>query len=69
MIDSHCHLDHEPLFADLDNVINRAKSIGVKKFLTICTNKKSYENIISFIEKNYEDYKKIGNRLIMIKKN
>ena len=32
MIDSHCHLDHEPLFADLDNVINRAKDIGVKKF-------------------------------------
>ena len=51
MIDSHCHLDHEPLFADLDNVINRAKDIGVKKFLTICTNKKSYENIITFIDK------------------
>ena len=31
--------------------------------------KVKYPNIISFIEKNYEDYKKIGNRLIMIKKN
>ena len=31
--------------------------------------KVKYPNIISFIEKNYENYKKIGNRLIMIKKN
>ena len=60
MIDSHCHLDHEPLFADLDNVINRAKDIGVKKFLTICTNKKSYENIITFIDKYPEVYGTFG---------
>ena len=31
MIDSHCHLDHEPLFSDLKNVIQRSKEIGVKK--------------------------------------
>ena len=31
--------------------------------------KVKYPNITSFIEKNYEDYKKIGNRLIKIKKN
>ena len=26
MIDSHCHLDHEPLLSDLSNVIKHAKA-------------------------------------------
>ena len=25
MIDSHCHLDHEPLFTNLDEILNRSK--------------------------------------------
>ena len=31
MIDSHCHLDHEPLLSDLNNIIQRAKNIGIGK--------------------------------------
>ncbi len=54
MIDSHCHLDHEPLKSDLSNVLNRAKSVGVEKFLTICTNMNSYNNILKFID-NYSE--------------
>ena len=37
MIDSHCHLDHAPLFDDIDNIIKRSKEIGIEKLLTICT--------------------------------
>ena len=37
MIDSHCHLDHEPLLSDLPNVIQRSKDAGIKKLLTIST--------------------------------
>ena len=33
MIDSHCHLDHEPLFSDLKNVIQRSKDVGIEKLL------------------------------------
>ena len=50
MIDSHCHLDHEPLFKDIENVIIRSKNVGIKKILTICTTLKSFENIIKLIE-------------------
>ena len=50
MIDSHCHLDHEPLFKDIENVIKRSKNVGIKKILTICTTLKSFENIIKLIE-------------------
>jgi len=60
MIDSHCHLDHEPLFSDLDNVIKRAKKSGVSKFLTICTNRKSFSNILIFIDKYAEVYATFG---------
>ena len=45
MIDSHCHLDHSPLFDDIDNVIKRSKEVGIKKLLTICTTIKSFEKI------------------------
>jgi len=33
MIDSHCHLDHEPLLSDLANVIQRSKEVGIEKLL------------------------------------
>ena len=35
MIDSHCHLDHEPLYSNITDVIKRSKEIGLKKILTI----------------------------------
>ena len=50
MIDSHCHLDHEPLCENLSEVINRSKEIGITKILTICTTLKSFENIKSIVE-------------------
>ena len=45
MIDSHCHLDHEPMYSDLANVINRSKNIGIEKILSICTTIDSFEKI------------------------
>ena len=47
MIDSHCHLDHEPLLTNLEEVISRSKAIGIDKLLTICTTNNGYENIFS----------------------
>ena len=49
MIDSHCHLDHEPLFQNLSDVILRSKDAGITKLLTICTNLDSFENIKKII--------------------
>ena len=52
MIDSHCHLDHEPLFSNLDKVLSRSKDVGIEKILTICTNIKGYSNILDIVEKD-----------------
>ena len=45
MIDSHCHLDHAPLFDNLNDILNRSKEVGIKKLLTICTTLVSFKNI------------------------
>ena len=45
MIDSHCHLDHDPLFNNINEILTRSKSIGLKKILTICTSNESFKNI------------------------
>ena len=50
MIDSHCHLDHEPLFTNLEEVVSKSKAIGVDKLLTICTTSSGYKNILKIVE-------------------
>ena len=49
MIDSHCHLDQEPLISDIKNILNRSKDIGIKKLLTICTSLISFEKILKIL--------------------
>ena len=50
MIDSHCHLDHEPLLGNLSEVIKRSKEVGITKLLTICTNIKSFDRIKNIVK-------------------
>tara|TARA_B100001173_G_scaffold286086_1_gene273488 strand:+ start:3595 stop:4356 length:762 start_codon:yes stop_codon:yes gene_type:complete len=50
MIDSHCHLDHEPMFSDLKNVINRSKESGLEKILSICTTNDSFKKILEIVK-------------------
>ena len=45
MIDSHCHLDHDYLFNDINDIIKRSENAGIKKILTICTTLNSFEKI------------------------
>ena len=60
MIDSHCHLDHEPLLSDLSNVIKRSKEIGIKKLLTISTSYESFDRIKKIIQEDEMIYGTIG---------
>jgi|TARA_B110000438_G_C15815412_1_gene651714 TatD DNase family protein len=52
MIDSHCHLDHEPLFDNLDEIILRSKNIGINKLLTISTTIESFNKIKKLVIKD-----------------
>ena len=60
MIDSHCHLDHEPLFENLNDVILNCKREGVEKVLTICTTVESFKNIINIVKKDKIIYGTFG---------
>tara|TARA_B110000444_G_scaffold64633_1_gene60540 strand:+ start:899 stop:1675 length:777 start_codon:yes stop_codon:yes gene_type:complete len=53
IIDSHCHLTYDPLFSSLDETIKRANKDGVKYLLTISTEDKSYEKVLTIV-KNYD---------------
>ncbi len=52
MIDSHCHLDHEPLFENIDDILKRSKDVGIEKLLTICTTFESFKKIKYLVEKD-----------------
>ena len=52
MIDSHCHLDFEPLLSNLDEVVQRSKDIGIKKILTICTTLNSFIKIKDIVNRD-----------------
>ena len=60
MIDSHCHLDHEPLLSDLTNVIKRSKDIGIKKLLTISTSCESFKKVAKIVNEDEMIYGTIG---------
>ena len=51
IIDSHCHLNYEPLSENLDETIIRANKEGVKFLLTISTEDKNYHQILNIVNK------------------
>ena len=53
IIDSHCHLNYEPISLSIKETINRANADGVKYMLTISTEESSFQNILKIIS----DYK------------
>tara|TARA_Y100001970_G_C14081534_1_gene774981 strand:- start:108 stop:884 length:777 start_codon:yes stop_codon:yes gene_type:complete len=60
IIDSHCHLNYSPMSENLDEVIKRAKNNGVNYMLTISTEHKSFENVLSIIDNYKEVYGTYG---------
>ncbi len=60
MIDSHCHLDHEPLISDLSNIIKRSKLVGIKKLLTISTSFESFSKIKDIVNQDPMIYGTVG---------
>ena len=60
IIDSHCHLDYEPLKNNLDQVLKRANDSNVKYFLTICTENNSFKKIIEILQKYKNVYGTYG---------
>ena len=60
IIDSHCHLTYEPMFSSLKETLERANKDGVKFLLTICTEDKSFKNILNLVEQYNSIYGTYG---------
>ncbi len=60
LIDSHCHLDYEPMCNDLDSIIDRAKENGVNIMLTISTEDKKFQSILDIVNKYNQVYGTYG---------
>ena len=52
MIDSHCHLDHDPLAQNIYDVLSRCKKEGVDKVLTISTTISGFPKILEILKKD-----------------
>ena len=51
MIDSHCHLDHEHLAQNIQEVLSRCKIVGIEKVLTISTTLSGFPKILKIVDK------------------
>ncbi len=60
IVDSHCHLEYEPMFSNLDQVVKRALENNVKYLLSICTNDESFNKILKIIDKYNNIYGTYG---------
>jgi TatD DNase family protein len=60
IIDSHCHLEHEPMISNLNKVIERALKNNVKYLLSISTTNKSYSRILKIVGKYKNIYGTYG---------
>ena len=60
IIDSHCHLDYEPLSKNLNDVLKRANESGVKYILTICTENNSFKRILDILKNHKEVFGTYG---------
>ena len=60
IVDSHCHLDYENLYIQLDDVVKRAEECNVKCLLTICTTLESFEKIKIIVSKHKNIYGTVG---------
>jgi len=60
IFDSHCHLDDKTYNRDLDKVIQRARSAGVDRMMTIGINKRTSAIAVSLAQSHGEIYASVG---------
>ena len=60
IIDSHCHLDYEPLVNNIDQVLLNAKKENITNLLTIGTSLESSKKVLEIVSKYPNVYGAIG---------
>ena len=60
IIDSHCHLNYDPLINSIPEIIKRAEAKGIKYMLTISTKDKEFSDILDLVNKYKNIYGTYG---------
>ena len=60
LVDSHCHLNFEPLCQDIDRVLDNARKQGVDHLLCVSVNLESYPEVLALAEKYPHIYASVG---------
>ena len=60
IIDSHCHLDYEPLINNIDQVLLNAKNNNILNLLTIGTNLESSQKVLDIVNKYPDVFGAVG---------
>ncbi len=60
VVDSHCHLDFPDLQSEIEDVVSRARAVGVGRMITISTRIRQFEKIRTLIERFDEVYGSVG---------
>jgi len=60
LVDSHCHLNFEPLQQDLDRVLADARSQGVGHMLCVSVNLESFPDVLALAEQHPHIYASVG---------
>lgn len=60
LVDSHCHLDFPDFADELDQVVARARALGVGKMLSIATRLDRFENVLAVAERFDDVYCTVG---------
>jgi TatD DNase family protein len=60
LVDSHCHLDYDPMAGDIEGTLRRANEKNVKGFLTICTELSKLPVVTSLAENHRDVFATVG---------
>lgn len=60
LIDSHCHLNDEPMAGNIEGTLRRATDKGIKGFMTICTDLSKIPVVTSITESHENVFATVG---------
>ena len=63
LVDSHCHLDrldYKKKHKDLDDVVNKAKAMGIDYMMSVCVTLKDYPAMAELIKGHDEIFSSCG---------
>src|SRR5262249_47724227 len=60
LIDSHCHLDFPDFAGELDDVVERARAVGIARIVTISTRVRWHAEVLGIAESFADVYCSVG---------